>query len=161
MAAVAVSSHPVGFASTPFEATLTSTPVKPTITPSKESLVIGGGISAIAPLPAEATEGLKSPQPVIPTQFPSNGNINMHPATTGVAPCPKHKNDDNLPPWLALMIQYLCGVSEDAAWQDLVTEFVNFKKHHPPNGVSLNISFVVSLTLTILLYTEPSYEFQT
>jgi hypothetical protein len=35
---------------------------------------------------------------------------------------------DSLPPWLAQMIGYLQGVSEDQAWQDLVMEFVQFEK---------------------------------
>lgn len=167
-------------ASTPVEPTPTSTPVKPTaastpveptptstpmnsVTPSQESLVIAGGISAIAALPAEAenAEVARSPHPVIPTQSPSNDDVDMRPASPGVPPSPKPKKDDNLSPWLSLMIDYLRGVSEDAAWQGLVTEFVDFEKRHPPNGVSLSVSFVFSLTLTILLQTEPSYEFET
>ena len=146
----------VEFTMTPVEPTPTSTTVELTMnpaTPSEESVVMGGGISAIVALRAEAenAEAVKSPHTVIPTQSPSKDDIDMRPATAGVAPSPNHKKDDNLPPWLALMIDYLRGVSEDAAWQDLVTEFVDFEKHYPPNGVSLSVSFVFSLNLTILL----------
>jgi len=35
------------------------------------------------------------------------------------------------------MIGYLRRVSEDVAWQELVTEFVNFEKCGPPHGISL------------------------
>jgi hypothetical protein len=49
---------------------------------------------------------------------------------------PKPQNDEDLPPWLGLMIGYLRGVTEDVAWQDLVTAFVDFEKRGPPNGVS-------------------------
>ena len=46
------------------------------------------------------------------------------------------RNDEDLPGWLAQMIVYLRGVSEEAAWQNLVTGFINFKKCGPPAGVS-------------------------
>ena len=45
-------------------------------------------------------------------------------------------NDEGLPPWLTQMIGYLRGVAKDTAWQDLVTQLVNFEKMQPPNGVS-------------------------
>ena len=45
------------------------------------------------------------------------------------------EKDDSLPPWLVQTIGYLRGVSEDQAWQDLVTEFVQFEKSGPPIGV--------------------------
>jgi hypothetical protein len=44
--------------------------------------------------------------------------------------------DNNLPSWLVLTIDYLRGVSKDNAWQKLVTEFVAFEKSRPPTGVS-------------------------
>lgn len=47
------------------------------------------------------------------------------------------RNDDGLPVWLSQMIGYLRGVSEDIAWQELVTEFVDFERRGPPHGVSL------------------------
>jgi hypothetical protein len=47
------------------------------------------------------------------------------------------QNDDNLPPWLMHTIKYLRSVSEENAWQNLLTEFVTFEKSGPPVGVSL------------------------
>lgn len=49
----------------------------------------------------------------------------------------KPQNDVNLPPWLVPMIGYLRGVATDTAWQNLVTEFVEFEKGDPPSGVSI------------------------
>ena len=46
------------------------------------------------------------------------------------------QNDDNLPSWLTHTIKYLRGVSEEIAWQNLVTEFITFEKSGPPAGVS-------------------------
>jgi len=48
----------------------------------------------------------------------------------------KPHNNVNLPPWLIPMIKYLCGVAMDTAWQNLVTEFVEFEKGDPPTRVS-------------------------
>jgi hypothetical protein len=48
----------------------------------------------------------------------------------------KPQNDVNMPPWLVPMINYLRGVATDTAWQNLVTEFVEFEKGDPPAGVS-------------------------
>jgi len=147
--------QPLSTQSTPVERTPTSMPVERTLTsmpvdltmssiaPTHQPPVIGRGISAIAALPAEVENGeaVKSPHPAIPTETPSNNDVNMRSATSGVTPSPKPK-DNNLPPWLTLMVDYLHGVSEDVAWQDLVTEFVDFKKHYPLNGVSLSVSFI-------------------
>jgi hypothetical protein len=49
----------------------------------------------------------------------------------------KPQNDVNLPLWLAPMITYLHGVATDTAWQNLITEFIEFEKGDPPTGVSL------------------------
>lgn len=49
-----------------------------------------------------------------------------------------HENDEDLPPWLAQTIVYLRQVSVDRAWQDLVTEFVEFEKAGPPIGVTFD-----------------------
>lgn len=68
------------------------------------------------------------------------GNTNdvvMEDATSSSSP-PKleTRNDEDLPGWLAQMMVYLRGVSEEAAWQNLVTGFVDFEKCGPPAGVS-------------------------
>jgi hypothetical protein len=60
----------------------------------------------------------------------------MGDATSVASPLPKARNDDSLPTWLTPMINYLRGVAQDMAWQGLVTEFVEFEKCGPPNGVS-------------------------
>lgn len=44
--------------------------------------------------------------------------------------------EDDIPPWLAPMIGYLRGVSEDVAWRNLVNVFLMFERQRPPNGVS-------------------------
>jgi hypothetical protein len=69
-------------------------------------------------------------------------DVTMRPATPAVSPSPKSRNDDNLPTWLTQMIKYLRDVAEDTAWQDLVTEFVDFERHEPPNGVSFTFFYV-------------------
>jgi hypothetical protein len=61
----------------------------------------------------------------------------------------KPQNDENLPAWLVPMIKYLRGVATDIAWQNLVTEFVEFEKGRPPTGVSLLFPFPPKLKLTI------------
>jgi len=46
-------------------------------------------------------------------------------------------DDTDLPAYLAVMIGYLCGVTADEAWQDLVTHFVALEKAgHVASGVS-------------------------
>jgi hypothetical protein len=57
---------------------------------------------------------------------------------------------NSLPQWLTPTIGYLYGVAEDAAWQDLVTEFVEFEKCGPPNGVSFIHLFLSSLEIDYL-----------
>ena len=62
-------------------------------------------------------------------------NIIMEDATSTPLALPEPQSDNDLLVWLALTIPYLRGVSEDAAWQDLVTGFIDFKKCGPPHGV--------------------------
>jgi len=52
---------------------------------------------------------------------------------------PASANDKGLPPWLGEMIEYLRGVSAIRAWQDLVTDYVEFEKGGPPNGVTFKL----------------------
>jgi hypothetical protein len=61
-------------------------------------------------------------------------DVVMNDATASSLSAPP--NDNDLPTWLAHMIGYLREVSEDDAWQDLVTEFIDFEKRGPPHGVS-------------------------
>jgi hypothetical protein len=61
------------------------------------------------------------------------------------------EKDDSLPRWLAQMIGYLREVSEDEAWQDLVTEYVQFEKSGPPFGVM----FPISVRFCILIDDTP------
>ncbi|KDR77387.1 hypothetical protein GALMADRAFT_1326101 [Galerina marginata CBS 339.88] len=58
----------------------------------------------------------------------------MQDTNPAALPSSPPRNDEDLPPWLAHMIAYLRGVSEDVAWQNLVTRFVEFEKHGPPAG---------------------------
>jgi hypothetical protein len=103
------------------------------------------------------TSMLAHPNSPETTEAPSNAHVdptapsissNISPESTeeradddvvmGDASLPPHRPqiDEDLPPWLASIIQYLRGVAEDVAWQDLVTAFVKFEKRGPPNGVS-------------------------
>jgi hypothetical protein len=56
----------------------------------------------------------------------------------------KPKDDENLPLWLMAMIDYLHRVANDMVWQNLVMEFIKFKKGGPPNGISSLIIFASS-----------------
>ena len=48
----------------------------------------------------------------------------------------------DLPPWLNLTIGYLRGLTEDVAWQTLITDFITFQRQQPTNGVgSLFLTF--------------------
>lgn len=60
----------------------------------------------------------------------------MQDVPSSALPSPDVQGEKDLPVWLARMMGYLRGVSEDAAWQNLVTEFVDFEKRGPPHGVS-------------------------
>ena len=74
-------------------------------------------------------------------------DIVMEDATSTPSALLEPQSNNDLPAWLALTIPYLRGVSEDAAWQDLVTGFVDFKKRRPPHGVG-SFLHVYSLKLT-------------
>jgi hypothetical protein len=82
---------------------------------------------------AELSNGL--PEPKDSEDGPDH-DVAMRDATSGVLPSLKPRNDEDLPPWLTKMINYLRGVAPDTAWQDLVTEFIEFEQRGPQNGVS-------------------------
>ena len=71
-----------------------------------------------------------------PSQEKVNDDVVM---TSPPSMVQKPQNDENMPPWLIPMIKYLHGVATDVAWQNLVTEFVEFEKGGPPTGVSLSL----------------------
>ena len=52
--------------------------------------------------------------------------------------------DDNLPAFLAVTIEYLQGASAEGVWQDLVTTLVAFEKSGPPSGVRLTFTCLAS-----------------
>jgi len=80
----------------------------------------------------------------------SEKDVVMQDATSMTLASLDPPNDNNLPPWLAQMIAYLRGVSEDLAWQDLVTAFVAFEKRGPPHGVSfLSPSLLTDTTYSL------------
>ena len=90
----------------------------------------------------------------------SEKDVVMQDATSIPLASPDPPNDNNLPPWLAQMIAYLRGVSDDVAWQDLVTAFVAFEKCGPPHGVSyLSPSLLTDTTHS--RRTEITYEVAT
>ena len=73
------------------------------------------------------------------------------------APAQKPQDDENLPPWLAAKINYLRRVTDDPVWQNLVTDFVNFEKAGPPNGVSSFQLFFFCMKLETKLLAELAY----
>jgi hypothetical protein len=130
-----------------------STPVEPTsdsVPCDDESPVIGGEHATVSsPLDLTATlalpgiggapnaESESSPQVrAESTEERAGDDVLMRDATSGASAFQKPRNDEDLPPWLAPMIEYLRGLVEDAAWQDLVSDFVEFEKRRPANGVS-------------------------
>lgn len=74
---------------------------------------------------------------------PSNDVVMSHEGSGGASE-PNALDDDNLPQWLTSMFKYLRGVARDTAWQDLVTEFLDFEKSCP----SLGVSFFYLLSLS-------------
>jgi hypothetical protein len=48
--------------------------------------------------------------------------------------------DNNLPPFLAVMIEYLREASAEGVWQDLVMTLVAFEKSGPLSGVHLTFT---------------------
>ena len=77
---------------------------------------------------------ISAPQP--DSESSSHNDIAMCDGTFEPMPSNIPRNDEDLPAWLVPMIGYLRGVAEETAWQDLVTEFVEFEKSNPPAGVS-------------------------
>lgn len=70
------------------------------------------------------------------TKGQADDDVVMQDSTTNATPSLVVRNDADLPAWLAPMIKYLRTVVEDPRWQDMVTEFVEFEKRGPSNGVS-------------------------
>ena len=67
------------------------------------------------------------------------------PANIPPLPSPRDVKKNDGPPWLVPIIGYLCGLTEDRAWQNLVTNFLAFERFQPPYGVFQ--PFVFSLFL--------------
>ena len=86
--------------------------------------------------------------PALSVKIATNPSLDvvMQDATSKTLASLDPQNDNNLPLWLAQMIAYLRGVSEDVAWQDLVTAFVAFEKCGPPHGVSKKFPSLLILT---------------
>jgi hypothetical protein len=70
------------------------------------------------------------------------------------------QNDEDLPPWLTPTIKYLRSVSEENAWQNVVTEFVAFEKSGPPTGVSpyrdVDSNVVTNVNIILFFSEEPA-----
>ena len=103
-------------------------------TPAPVTAVVASQDSDKNPTPARVTAVVASQDPdENPTNQETTNDVVMGDAA---APAQKPQDDKNLPPWLAAKIEYLRGVTDDAVWQNLVTDFVDFEKGGPPNGVS-------------------------
>ena len=72
-------------------------------------------------------------------------------------PAQKPQDDENLPPWLAAKINYLCGVTDDPVWQNLVMDFIDFEKAGLPNGISSFQLFFFCMKLESKLLAELAY----
>lgn len=72
-----------------------------------------------------------------------DNEVVMDEESSGVSPPHEIPNDEDLPPWLKPMIGYLRGVTEDVAWQRLVTNFIAFERQQPPIGVSSVVFFSI------------------
>ena len=103
-------------------------------------------ISAINSAPTFNTPDVVQPVFPVTDVRPTSDNVVMSDPPSAAQ---KPQNDKNLPAWLVPMIKYLCGVATDIAWQNLVTEFVEFEKGGPPTGVSLLFPFPPKLKLMI------------
>ena len=148
-----------------------------------ELLDVSGGDSICTSSPPSHTNSQPDPSDINVDSAPSNALVDtcdtsdpsrlkaiedgatddatMRPATPAVSPSPKSQNDDNLPTWLTQVIKYLRDVAEDTAWQDLVTEFVDFERHDPRNGVSFTVSFMSFFIKYLFQGTEPFYQVET
>lgn len=92
---------------------------------------VGSLVSTGSGIGPSLTETVISATP----QLEISGDVVMENATSSASVSPGPLNDEGLPAWLTPMIAYLRGVSDDGAWQSLVTRFVNFEKCRPPLGV--------------------------
>lgn len=103
-------------------------------------------ISAINSAPTFNTPDVVQPVFPVTDVKPTSDDVVMSDPPSAAQ---KPQNDENLPAWLVPMIKYLRGVATDIAWQNLVTEFVEFEKGCPPTGLSLLFPFPPKLKLTI------------
>jgi hypothetical protein len=106
-----------------------STPTDKTTQPANHPLH-PPAIDDKIPTPFEA------PQVNTETNSSRDDNVTMKDATSRISTSLKPHNDQDLPPWLESTIGYLCGLTEDMAWQNLVTYFIVFERQKPTNGVS-------------------------
>ena len=82
-----------------------------------------------------------------------DNEVGMEHTTPSVSRLQENQNDEELPLWLNPMMGYLHGLTEDMAWQNLVTNFLAFERLQPPSGVSpLFFSFSQ-------VFLEPYYKF--
>ena len=112
------------------------------------SSVIGSGdnevVDTLSTVPKVPTPCSALPHNTETNASPSGVNgsgdedVIMEDTILGVSTSVEFQNDKDLPAWLNRlgMIGYLRGVTEDMAWQNLVTHFVAFEKQQPPIGVS-------------------------
>jgi len=101
-----------------------------TLRNNKESSVRGSVTDSAATIPVESVDG-----DVVMQQTTSTSS--------------QLRNDNDLPVWLSLMITYLRRVSEDVAWQGLVTEFVDFERRGPSSGVSF-LALIISALSNVI-----------
>ena len=78
------------------------------------------------------------------------------PANIPPLPSPRDVKNDDVPPWLVPMIGYLRGLTEDGAWQNLVTNFLAFERFQPPCGVCFLI--VLDSSFSFFFWLELGYE---
>ena len=123
-------------------------------TPAPATAVVASQDPDENPNPAPATSVAASQDAENPTNQETTNDVVMGDVA---APAQKPQDDENLPPWLAAKINYLRGVTDDPVWQNLVTDFVDFEKAGPPNGVSSFQLFFFCMKLETKLLAELAY----
>jgi len=71
--------------------------------------------------------------------LPGKDEVMGDATSSGLTP-PDLPMDDEAPVWLFPMMEYLRGVADDTAWHRLLTEFIDFEKRGPLNGVSCDFA---------------------
>jgi hypothetical protein len=140
----------------------TTAPGAPPITPDKAVVITSDGSAMDSAIDSTSAHTMSSPETADPPPItlpgaadatPSNAllsnDVVMSDVGSGSSPQLKDLDDGILPQWFTPIFDYLRGVAQDTAWQELVTEFLIFEKSGPAIGVSLFSFFYSRMKLTV------------